>query len=565
MEEATNNLPRRCGRYVLLERLGGGGMAEVYKARLAQSDGPDRVLVVKLLPPNANPTAAARFIDEAKIALPLTHGNITATFEFGKAESRPFLVMEYVHGRSLRQALSALERRGETMSVPTGIFLGREVARALRYAHRFVDVESKRAPIVHRDVSPENVLVSFSGQVKLTDFGIARSTGALDIAGAWGKPAYVAPEILEGDPGSPSSDVYSLGCVIFEVISGWPPLIGKTEEETLDLVRTTAPVRLDTLRDDVPTTLSDMIANVLEKDPKSRTIDAASLEVALARLLAELAPHFTEAEIAGSMVRLFEDSRPSNPNHDEAFLADRLREQLSDAGVEITGRESASEMLALGTVQLSPPPPVEPIRVALPLVEGDTTLKIQTSDIQRPTRYRRRRTQMLVALVVVLALAIGFGVARWLPGLGGTPFGDTIVSGGVADAGVPDTRDAAPLTGDSETSVTAPETDGAASSDGDAQDASKLRDTQDGSQTKISRPRRPATVTFNSHPWSYVFVNGRKLPGFTPLRNVKLPPGQYRVRFVNPELKLSQSTVIRVGPGETQFVRMKLKQSGKSQ
>lgn len=537
MEPARNDLPRRCGRYILLERLGEGGMAEVYKARLAQSEGPDRVLVVKLLPPDAAPSAAARFIDEAKIALPLTHGNITATFEFGRAENRPFLVMEYVNGLSLRQILDALNCRGETASVPASLFLGREVARALRYAHHFVDDQGLPTPIVHRDVSPENVLVSRAGQVKLTDFGIARSSHALDLATAWGKPAYVAPEILEADPGSPASDVYSLGCVLYEMLSGWPPLLGKSDEETLRMVRHQRPIPLSQLRDDLPESLSNLLEQVLEKDPDARRGDAAEIEVALSRLLSREASHYTEADLSATLSRLFE--RVDCSDEQDVLLAERLRGQLSDAGVATSGRESASEMLALGTVDLSSDPP--------PLAAADDSSPDAT--VQIPSTDRRRRWLGLLSLAgaLLVIIASGLALALWPARSNPTTMDAAAPDAGIAVAAVVDASAPSP---DAELQRG---TDG-----GTAGDAADAGVGDDSPRSKRRRWRRPATVTFNSHPWSFVYVDGRKLPGHTPILNVSLPPGRHRVRFVNPELSLSKSTALRLAPGEERFVKMRL-------
>lgn len=543
MAQASDNLPRRCGRYVLLERLGGGGMAEVYKARLARSEGPDRVLVLKLLPPDADPAAAARFIDEATIALPLTHGNITATFEFGRDDDRPFLVMEYVHGRSLRQILEALEATGEAMPLPIGLFLGREVARALSYAHRFTGVDGALTPIVHRDVSPENVLVSYAGQVKLTDFGIARSSAALDIAGAWGKPAYVAPEILQGDPGSPASDLYSLGCVIYEALSGRPPLVGPTGAETLRMARERVPEPLGSRRDDVPPELSELLARLLEKDPAARLGDAARLEVALGRLLVEEAPHFTEAELARTLGRLFEGAQRADPSHDEALLAARLRDQFADAGLETTGRESAAEMLALGTVQLSPAPP--------PAAAATTLEALPAERRDAPAAPPRPLGRWLALAALAIAAALGAGVAtRWIP-LDEAPGARADAAarpGPDAGAAVMTAGDATPAAEASPAADAGPRLDAAARPDAET--------------AAPAPPVRPAVVTFNTQPWSFVYVNNRKLAGHTPIRDVKLAPGRYVVRFVNPELSLTYTTTVRLAPGEHRFIKAPLVQGG---
>jgi serine/threonine-protein kinase len=567
-------------------------MAEVYKARLADSQGPDRVLVVKLLPRDADSQTAARFVDEAKIALPLTHGNITATFEFGQADNRSFLVMEYVHGGSLRHLLQRLEGREETLQVPTTIFLAREIARALRYAHHFRDVTGQPSPVVHCDVSPDNVLLSFSGQVKLTDFGIARTKGSLASDGAWGKPAYVAPEILEGAPGTPAADIYSLGCVMYEMLSGVPPLLGRTEAETLPLVRDWMPEPLEQLRNDLPLGLSELVLSMLSKAPGQRAVDAAELEVTLTALLAKEAPHFTETHLAVAVTRVLEGYQPQDSSSDDVVLAERLREQLQEAGIETAGGESTADMLAFGTVPLSavqaPPAPGLPRPPSAteyvdtkPLPRSSAALLAEQEPPGRPPWVRRALfVALLLPSLALASWAFVSSVARSSGNGEGKPSLPGELPTAFAIAAAPPVSNVAPKEDhrDPQASPSAADSGGSDSSDRPATPPESSPDepaTEDAGPTSASsqaarrkgraarrrqRRRKSSTVTFNSQPWSFVTVDGRRLPGHTPVRKVKLAPGRHRVQFYNPELGLKRSLTIRLNPGEERFVKVRLQE-----
>jgi serine/threonine protein kinase len=218
-------------------------MTEVYAARLAEEVGPGRLLVIKILPKSHkdDPDAEARFLEEARIILNMTHGNITAAFEFGREDGRPFLVMEYVPGPSLRRLLDAHKSTDRKLEIQDSLFVSREVCRALSYAHSFSDHAGSGKGIIHRDISPGNILISTTGQVKLSDFGIAEFMHSGFFGPVWGKAAYIAPEVASGAPPSPASDLYSLGTVLYECLTGVPPIVGATDKETLKLVSTAQP------------------------------------------------------------------------------------------------------------------------------------------------------------------------------------------------------------------------------------------------------------------------------------------------------------------------------------
>jgi serine/threonine-protein kinase len=209
------------GAYVLVGPLGGGGMGNVYLA-LQGRPGLEKLCVVKrLLPEDAgNTERLARFRREAELARRLSHGAIAQTLAVDEVAGEPFIVQEFLEGRTVAQAVMAAQSAGTKMSVPLAVHLVREVARALAYAHRL-----EGGGVVHRDVSPHNIMLTFGGEVRLIDFGIARGSAdpSLTMAGTLvGRRSYTAPELFRGATADRRADTYSLGVVLWELLTGRP-------------------------------------------------------------------------------------------------------------------------------------------------------------------------------------------------------------------------------------------------------------------------------------------------------------------------------------------------------
>jgi serine/threonine protein kinase len=532
-EGTPNDLPRRLDRYVLLSRLYEGGMTEVYAARLAEEVGPGRLLVIKLLPEAAlsDPEAEMRFLEEARIVLNLTHGNITAAFEFGRAEGRPFLVMEYVPGPSLRRLLDSATRSSSLLAVCDTLFIVREVCSALSYAHSFVGQGQVAPGIVHRDISPGNILISTAGQVKLTDFGIAQYMDSGPSGVVWGKAAYIAPEMAQGMAPEPVSDIYSLGVVLYECLTGAPPLVGDDDRQTLELVRTTLPRPPSELRPDILPALDGLVLRLLSKSPEKRFATAASLEVELGPLLNEAHASYTEPVLAQTVGRHFVA--------DDFFGGgdgDRIRAGLLRAGVDLDGRETTGELVTNGTVPLN-------VARSMPATSSKTG--------------RRRLVVALSAAAIVAAISIVLFFLRPPHSNGTMPVANhpTIVkkSPQLPPARQPETDSAAPVLPPKE--VRKP---GAGFKD---RSLKKVRPRA----TSARRDKQPARkveqgwLNINSSPWSYVSVDGKRLSGHTPHRRVQLTPGKHTLVFTNPELGLRATRQVVVKSWEENTIGVRLK------
>lgn len=249
------------GRYRILQRLGSGGMADVFHARdlNLQRDVAVKVLRDTLID---DPAFQARFLQEARDAANLTHPNIVTIYDFGHDAGRYFLVMEYMPGTDLK---TLLRRRG-ALSVEEAVGLMAKVCAGIGYAHR--------AGIVHCDLKPHNVLVSEDGRVKITDFGIARALATIEPdEGAkvvWGSPKYSAPEQSAGKAPSPASDVYSLGVMLFEILTGRPPFDADDPAQLAVMHQTMPPPSPKRIRSEIPPALNQILLKILSKEPAAR-------------------------------------------------------------------------------------------------------------------------------------------------------------------------------------------------------------------------------------------------------------------------------------------------------
>ncbi|MCO4743414.1 MAG: serine/threonine protein kinase [Proteobacteria bacterium] len=231
--------PQQFGEYHLLEKIATGGMAEVWRARAYGMAGFEKILVIKrVLESLARDDEFIRlFIDEARIAVQLLHVNIVQVFDLGQVEGSYYMAMEYVHGLDVSRLVARGKNAGQ-FPLPIALFVVGEVLKALQFAHERTDEEGTPLRIVHCDMSPQNILVSYAGEVKITDFGISRAAfqaGGNEVIR--GKYAYMSPEQVDGKELDGRSDIFSTGIVLYELLTGRRLFKSKTKDETLARVR----------------------------------------------------------------------------------------------------------------------------------------------------------------------------------------------------------------------------------------------------------------------------------------------------------------------------------------
>ena len=276
----------RLGQYVLLEKVATGGMAELFRAKKIGIEGFEQVLAVKRILPHlsSDEEFVKMFIAEAKLVAQLTHKNIAQIYDFGRIDQNYFISMEYIRGKDLKAILKkvSLERR----KLPAGIavFIAKEVAAALGYAHIQKDSAGNDLNIIHRDISPQNILVSYDGEVKIVDFGIAKAsahskttTGMLK-----GKLSYMSPEQAWGKPVDHRSDIFSLGVVLYEMLTGRKLFQGDSEVGTLEMIRK---ARIEPLPSavnmDMPSGLEAKVLKALAREASERYQNASDMELDL--------------------------------------------------------------------------------------------------------------------------------------------------------------------------------------------------------------------------------------------------------------------------------------------
>jgi serine/threonine protein kinase len=301
--------PIQFGKYMLFKHIGRGGMADVYKARIRGTAGFERTFVVKRILSHlcSDPSFTKMLIDEAKIAARLNHPNIVQVFELGNVGDEYFMSMEYVRGHDLAEIANALWERIGAPRPELVAYIGREICRALAYAHDFTSEDGLVRGMIHRDVSPSNVMISHDGSIKLLDFGIAKALGseqeATQAGKLKGKFAYMAPEQTLAHPIDHRIDIFAVGVVLHELLTGRRLFKGRTDLDTIELVRgckAPPPSQMNPL---CPRQLDRIVLQALARNRDLRWQSAARMADALDDIVH--AARFQPGHLARIMANLF--------------------------------------------------------------------------------------------------------------------------------------------------------------------------------------------------------------------------------------------------------------------
>jgi serine/threonine protein kinase len=335
------------GKYRLIARLGTGGMAEVFLAVAQGAMNVNRLVVVKRLRDEQADDAASRtmFLNEARLAARLAHPNVIQTFEAGAEAGGYFLAMEYVDGQPLSRLLSALRRGQRRMDPKVAARILSETLQGLHYAHELKDFDGSELAIVHRDVSPQNIMVTFDGVVKIVDFGIAKaaSTAQTEHGVFKGKVAFMAPEQLVGHTVDRRADIFAAGIVLWEALTGKHLMAAETPAKTLyNLIHMEIP-RVSAVVPDFPPVLDDIVARALERDVDRRYATAREMRDALESYIAS-AGGIGPEPIGTLVTTFFADTRARVQNEVKAQLAVLSLARQSDPALRINPHLSGTHI-----------------------------------------------------------------------------------------------------------------------------------------------------------------------------------------------------------------------------
>ena len=297
------------GHYTLLERIAVGGMAEVWKARMDGVAGFQKTVAIKKILPHLteNEQFQRMFVDEARLAAELNHPNITHIYDLGVLQGDYYIAMEYVEGRNLRAILNLASRKGQPIPHELALLIASRLASALDYAHRKRDADDQELGLVHRDVSPQNVLVSYEGDIKLCDFGIVKAVTKLsetESGALKGKLQYMSPEQAWGREVDSRSDIFSIGSLLFEMLTGLRLFSGETELSVLEAVRSGRTRRPRDFDPTIPDAVDDLVAQAVAQDPADRFQRAGRMRDQIESIFEQLTLRPSNADLASYLRRL---------------------------------------------------------------------------------------------------------------------------------------------------------------------------------------------------------------------------------------------------------------------
>ncbi|MFH1016664.1 MAG: protein kinase [Pseudomonadota bacterium] len=337
------NEPILFGKYYLTDQIAVGGMAEIYKAVAQGADGKRFTLAIKRILPQLSDDEefVSMLVDEAKVMVLLNHPNIVPIIEFGKIEDSYYIAMEYIHGVTLKELFKTVRLADQSFSIDLAVHIAREIGTGLSYAHRKTDEAGRPLQIVHRDISPANILISYQGEVRIADFGIARAANQshrTQIGIIRGKTGYMSPEQTRATTTlDQRSDIYSLGIILWELLSGERLYRAETVPEALKMIRESKVPPLRENRPEIPPELEAIAMKALTPNPEERYQRAEFFVDALNEFLTRWSPQgrpvrVTHNDLVGFLRRFFTGPMDQEPVEPDLVWLDDAKTQ-ADTGV----------------------------------------------------------------------------------------------------------------------------------------------------------------------------------------------------------------------------------------
>ena len=310
--KATSFEPTAFGKYYLIDKIAMGGMAEIFKAKSFGHGGFENLVVIKriLAHLSDNDQFVRMFMDEAKVSVLLQAANIVRIYDFGKIRENYFIAMECVEGKDVKLILRKLAERRKLLPREFAVYIAMEAAKGLDFAHKRTTLQGQPLHIVHRDVSPSNILVSYAGEVKVADFGIVKAANTVeetDVGMLKGKFEYMSPEQAQALDLDRRSDIFSLGIILHEMLTGRRLFKTDSEIKTLERIKAVDVDPPSAVNPQVPARLDEIVMRALARDTEDRYQDARELHADLLEFLYPASPDLTQQSLAHFMTELFSD------------------------------------------------------------------------------------------------------------------------------------------------------------------------------------------------------------------------------------------------------------------
>ena len=562
--------PEPFGKYYLVDKIATGGMAEIFKAKTYSHGGFENLMVIKRILSHLgeNEDFVSMFIDEAKVSVALQHANITRIYDFGKLMDNYFIAMECVDGKDVRNLLRKLARKRQYLPIEFAAYIGHQACRGLVYAHEKRDVNGKPYGIVHRDISPANILVSYEGDVKIADFGIAKAelnSGTTDVGVLKGKFEYMSPEQARGEDIDGRSDLFSLGIVLHEVLTGRRLFKADNDAASLERIKNGVIAAPSEVNQRVPKELDDIVMKALERDIDKRYQSAREMQSDLEACLYPKTTDISRQALARFMQSVFEEEITAEKERLQqgSLAAEHHRSQFPegeewDENVTTTFRTEPQPrswvpftVIGLLAILLS----VAASVLIVLWLGANATQTVQVPEIPEPEP---------VPVVAAGTLDITLFPAGMI-WVNGTEHGES-QSLTLSDLTPGEYAVKVTAAGYEDHEDTIEVTDG-----GMAKFIwrfRRLRGTEDvkPDTTPVPEPPKEDTAPKKESPkpaepgslsigiigggWATVYIDGKALSQTAPLMGHALPVGQYTVRVVNADLGLDKSQTVEIKPGQ---------------